>query len=79
MGMLVQTSLKTQILEAQGESLKAVNFKNETLHHLEKEFETRSDGVRYFKDNVWVAKVDTCGQQFWTKHTSQGINSPRNR
>ena len=50
LGMLVQTSLKTQILEAQEEALKAENLKNETLHHLEQKFETRLDGVRYVKD-----------------------------
>ena len=58
MGMLVQTSLKTQILEAQEEALKAENLRSETLHHLEKEIETRSDGVCYFKDKVWIPKVD---------------------
>ena len=58
MGMLVQTSLKTQILEAQKEALKAENLKKETLQHLEKEFETRSDGVCYFKNKVWIPKVD---------------------
>ncbi|KAJ9544591.1 LOW QUALITY PROTEIN: hypothetical protein OSB04_024298 [Centaurea solstitialis] len=58
MGMTVQTSLKNQILEAQGEALKAENLKKETLDQLEKDFEVRSDGVRYFKDRVWVPKVD---------------------
>ncbi|KAJ9552433.1 hypothetical protein OSB04_016478 [Centaurea solstitialis] len=58
MGMLVQTSLKSQILEAQGEALKVENLKKETLHQLEKDFEVRSDGVRYFKDRVWIPKVD---------------------
>ncbi|KAI3715141.1 hypothetical protein L6452_22111 [Arctium lappa] len=58
MGILIQTSLKTQILKTQEEALKAENLNNETLHHLEKEFETRSDGVRYFRDKVWVPKVN---------------------
>jgi hypothetical protein len=58
LGVLVQTSLKTQILEAQAEALKAENLKNETLHHLEQKFETRLDGVRYVKDRVWVPKVN---------------------
>ncbi|KAJ9539243.1 hypothetical protein OSB04_031976 [Centaurea solstitialis] len=58
MGMVVQTSLKSQILKAQGEALKADNLKKETLHKLEKEFEEKSDGVRYFKDRIWVPKVD---------------------
>ncbi|KAJ9544265.1 hypothetical protein OSB04_023972 [Centaurea solstitialis] len=38
MGMVVQTSLKSQILKAQREALKADNLKKETLHKLEKEF-----------------------------------------
>ncbi|KAJ9566511.1 LOW QUALITY PROTEIN: hypothetical protein OSB04_002477 [Centaurea solstitialis] len=58
MGVLVQTSLKSQILEAQGEALKADNLKKETLHQLEKEFEVKSDGIRYFKDRVWIPRVD---------------------
>jgi len=58
MGMLVQTSMKTQILEAQEEALKAENLKEEALHHIEKEFETRADGARYFKNRVWIPTVD---------------------
>ncbi|KAJ9566696.1 LOW QUALITY PROTEIN: hypothetical protein OSB04_002662 [Centaurea solstitialis] len=58
MGIIVQTSLKNQILEAQEEALKAENLKKETLHQLEKELVVRSDGVRYFKDRVWIPKVD---------------------
>ncbi|KAJ9542063.1 LOW QUALITY PROTEIN: hypothetical protein OSB04_028569 [Centaurea solstitialis] len=58
MGIVVQTSLKNQILEAQEEALKVENLKTETLHQLEKELVVRSDGVRYFKDRVWIPKVD---------------------
>ncbi|KAJ9556156.1 hypothetical protein OSB04_010770 [Centaurea solstitialis] len=58
MGVIVQTSLKSQILEAQREGLKADNLKKETLHKMEEEFEERTDGVRYFKDRIWVPKVD---------------------
>ncbi|KAJ9541688.1 hypothetical protein OSB04_028194 [Centaurea solstitialis] len=46
-GMLVQTTLRNQILEGQGEALKAENLKDETLHQLEKEFEVRSYGDDY--------------------------------
>ncbi|KAJ9561603.1 LOW QUALITY PROTEIN: hypothetical protein OSB04_006763 [Centaurea solstitialis] len=53
MGVLVQTGLKSQILEAQGEALKAENLKKETLHQVEKEFEVKADG-----DRVWIPKVD---------------------
>ncbi|KAJ9544880.1 LOW QUALITY PROTEIN: hypothetical protein OSB04_024587 [Centaurea solstitialis] len=58
MGVIVQTSLKSQILEAQREALKADNLKKETLHKMEEEFEERTDVVRYFKDKIWVLKVD---------------------
>ncbi|KAJ9542011.1 hypothetical protein OSB04_028517 [Centaurea solstitialis] len=58
MGGIVQTSLKSQILEAQREALKADNLKKETLHKMEKEFEEKTDGVRYFKDRIWIRKVD---------------------
>ncbi|KAJ9547141.1 hypothetical protein OSB04_019684 [Centaurea solstitialis] len=58
MGVIVQTSLKSQILEAQREALKADNLKKETLHKMEKEFEEKTDGVRYFKDRIWIPKVD---------------------
>ncbi|KAJ9562395.1 hypothetical protein OSB04_007555 [Centaurea solstitialis] len=58
MRMVVQTGLKRQIVEARKEALKADNLKKETLHELEKEFEEKSDGVRYFKDRIWVPKVD---------------------
>ncbi|KAJ9558182.1 hypothetical protein OSB04_012796 [Centaurea solstitialis] len=50
MEMLVQTSLKNQILEAQEEALKVENLKKETLHQIEKEFEVKDEGVCYFKD-----------------------------
>ncbi|KAJ9544216.1 hypothetical protein OSB04_023923 [Centaurea solstitialis] len=58
MGVIVQTSLKSQILEAQREALKADNLNKETLHQMEKEFEEKTDGVRYFKDKIWIPKVD---------------------
>ncbi|KAJ9536607.1 hypothetical protein OSB04_un000208 [Centaurea solstitialis] len=58
MGVIVQTSLKSQILDAQMEALKVDNLKKETLHHMEKEFEEKTDGVRYFKNRIWIPKVD---------------------
>ncbi|KAJ9558404.1 hypothetical protein OSB04_013018 [Centaurea solstitialis] len=67
MGMIVQTSLRSQILEAQEEVLKAQNLKNETLHQLEKDFEVRSDGVRYFK----YGQLRSCEIKFggsWDDH-----------
>ncbi|KAI3770666.1 hypothetical protein L6452_01807 [Arctium lappa] len=58
LGILVQSSLKTQVREAQEKALKEENLCCEALHNLEKEFELQSDGVRYFKNKVWVPKVD---------------------
>ncbi|KAJ9547235.1 hypothetical protein OSB04_019778 [Centaurea solstitialis] len=58
MGMVVQASLKNQILEAQEEALKVENLKKETLHQIEKEFEVKDEGVRYFKDKMWTPKDD---------------------
>ena len=55
--MLVQTSLKTQICEAQEEALKAENRKNETLHNLEEWFDLKTDGVQYFNARVWIPKI----------------------
>ncbi|KAJ9544685.1 hypothetical protein OSB04_024392 [Centaurea solstitialis] len=50
MGMLVQTSLKSQILEAQEEALKVENLKKETLHQLEKDIA------------LYVSKCLTCAR-----------------
>ncbi|KAJ9557239.1 hypothetical protein OSB04_011853 [Centaurea solstitialis] len=58
MGVLVQTSLKSQILEAQREALMTDNIKKETLHGVEKEFEKKGDGVCYFKGRIWIPSVE---------------------
>ncbi|KAJ9542437.1 hypothetical protein OSB04_028943 [Centaurea solstitialis] len=58
MGMVVQTSLKSQIVEAQKEALKADNLNKETLHGIEKEFEEKVDGVCYFKGRIWIPRVE---------------------
>ncbi|KAJ9543842.1 LOW QUALITY PROTEIN: hypothetical protein OSB04_023549 [Centaurea solstitialis] len=57
-GVLVQTSLKSQILEAQMEALMADNLRKETLHGIEKEFEEKVDGVCYFKGRIWIPRVE---------------------
>ncbi|KAJ9544363.1 hypothetical protein OSB04_024070 [Centaurea solstitialis] len=57
-GMVVQVSLKNQMLEAQEEALKVENLKKGTLHQIEIEFEVKANGVRYFKDKMWSPKVD---------------------
>ncbi|KAI3669469.1 hypothetical protein L6452_40705 [Arctium lappa] len=57
LGAIVQTSLKAQILEAQEEALKVENLKDEALHQCERSFNTKSDGIRYFEDRVWIPRV----------------------
>ncbi|KAJ9558214.1 hypothetical protein OSB04_012828 [Centaurea solstitialis] len=57
-GMVVQVSLKNQMLEAQEEASKVENLKKGTLHQIEIEFEVKANGVRYFKDKMWSPKVD---------------------
>lgn len=57
-GTLVLTSLKSRILTDQGEALKNEKLKHDTLHGLEQRLETRSDGVQYFNNRVWIPKVD---------------------
>ncbi|KAJ9557088.1 hypothetical protein OSB04_011702 [Centaurea solstitialis] len=58
MELVVQTSLKTQVVEAQKEALKADNLNKETLHGIEKEFEEKEDGVCYFKGRIWIPRVE---------------------
>ncbi|KAJ9544751.1 hypothetical protein OSB04_024458 [Centaurea solstitialis] len=49
---------RTRAMGVIREALKADNLKKETLHKMEKEFEEKADGVRYFKERIWVPKVD---------------------
>ncbi|KAI3505892.1 hypothetical protein L1887_28214 [Cichorium endivia] len=58
LGMVVHTSLKSQILSAQEKALTQENLQGETLHGLEARFEIKPDGVRYFKNRIWIPKVD---------------------
>ncbi|KAI3494637.1 hypothetical protein L1887_40554 [Cichorium endivia] len=58
LGMVVHTSLKSQILSAQEKALTKENLQGESLHGLEARFEIKPDGVRYFKNRIWIPKVD---------------------
>ena len=58
LGMVIQTSLKSQIINTQEKALCKENLPGETLHGLEERFETKPDGVRYFKDRVWIPRVN---------------------
>ncbi|KAD6120027.1 hypothetical protein E3N88_11298 [Mikania micrantha] len=54
LGMIIQTSLTAQIRNAQIEALKEENLQNESLRGLDKKFEVKTDGTRYFANRVWV-------------------------
>ncbi|XP_052622618.1 uncharacterized protein LOC128127915 [Lactuca sativa] len=56
--MVIQTCLQSQIIDAQEKALFKENLPGETLHGLEVRFETKPDGVRYFKDRVWIPRVN---------------------
>ncbi|GJV28607.1 putative reverse transcriptase domain-containing protein [Tanacetum coccineum] len=48
--MTINSNLPSQILDAQFEALKEENVKDENLRGMDKEFETRPDGTRCFKN-----------------------------
>ncbi|KAD4385578.1 hypothetical protein E3N88_25747 [Mikania micrantha] len=58
LGMTIQTSLKTQILEAQKEALKAKELKEELLCGAEKRLELKEDDVLYFQERMWVPELN---------------------
>ncbi|GJZ83370.1 hypothetical protein Tco_0648543 [Tanacetum coccineum] len=58
LGMLVQTSLKSRILDAQQEAMKEENLENEALSGADHELETWSDRVRYLNKRAWIPKVN---------------------
>ncbi|GKA71827.1 hypothetical protein Tco_0778043 [Tanacetum coccineum] len=58
LGMLVQTSLKSRILDAQQEAMKEENLEGEALSGADQKLETWSDGVRYLNGRSWIPKVN---------------------
>ncbi|KAD7116962.1 hypothetical protein E3N88_04230 [Mikania micrantha] len=58
MGMTVQTSLRDKIIQVQQESVDRGNLKKELDCGEEKQFDTKSDGIIYYKDRVWIPAVD---------------------
>ncbi|KAD3067056.1 hypothetical protein E3N88_34936 [Mikania micrantha] len=52
MGMIVQTSLRDQILQAQQEEMARNNLRNELDCGAEKHIDTKQDGVIYFQDHL---------------------------
>ncbi|GJS74387.1 hypothetical protein Tco_0707228 [Tanacetum coccineum] len=58
LGMLVQTSLKSRILDAQKEAMKDENLKDEALSGADHKLETWSNGVRYLNGRAWIPKIN---------------------
>ncbi|KAD7477262.1 hypothetical protein E3N88_00398 [Mikania micrantha] len=58
MGITVQTSLSNKIIQAQQEALDRGNLKKELDSGAEKQFDTKPDGIIYYKDRVWIPTVD---------------------
>ncbi|KAD2394393.1 hypothetical protein E3N88_41370 [Mikania micrantha] len=58
MGMTVQTSLQDRIIQAQQESVDRGNLKKELDCGAEKHLETKSDGMIYYQDRIWIPAVD---------------------
>ncbi|KAI3725499.1 hypothetical protein L1987_65289 [Smallanthus sonchifolius] len=54
LGMIIQTSLKAQILEAQKEALERNNLKDELLCGAERKFEQKNDELIYYLDRLWI-------------------------
>ena len=58
LGMIIQTSLKERIRNAQSEALKDEHIAREALFKNEKNFEKKADEVLYFKNRIWVPTLD---------------------
>ncbi|GJT32879.1 hypothetical protein Tco_0923298 [Tanacetum coccineum] len=58
LGIKVQTSLKSQILNARNEALKEENIEAEKLYNAEQKFEVWSNRVKYLIGRAWIPKID---------------------
>nr|GEW36578.1 retrotransposon protein, putative, Ty3-gypsy subclass [Tanacetum cinerariifolium] len=56
LGMLVQMSLITRILEAQREAIKEENLKEEALSGASEMLKTGEDGIKYLNGRSWISK-----------------------
>ena len=54
----IQSNLPTMILEAQRKALAGDDLKNILACGAEQGFETKSDGILYFKDRIWITDVN---------------------
>ncbi|KAI3507701.1 hypothetical protein L1887_22692 [Cichorium endivia] len=52
----IHSHLPTQIRDAQLEALKPENLTHESLRGMDKSFELREDGARYFMNRIWTPK-----------------------
>ena len=52
--LTIHTGLPEQIRNAQHEALKEANLKSESMRGMEKQLETKPDGIRYFMERIWV-------------------------
>ncbi|KAI3752357.1 hypothetical protein L2E82_24335 [Cichorium intybus] len=54
--MTIHSNLNSQIREVQLEALKEENISEEALRGMEKQFEMKEDGTRYFMNRIWTPK-----------------------
>ena len=54
--MTIHSHLFTQVKEAQIEALKSKNVTGEALRGMDKNLETKNNGIRYFMDRIWIPK-----------------------
>lgn len=54
LGMTIHTNLTSQIRDAQLEAIKEENVKGESLRGMDKQFEVKSDGIRYYINRIWI-------------------------
>ncbi|GJX38794.1 putative reverse transcriptase domain-containing protein [Tanacetum coccineum] len=54
--MTINLNLPSQILSAQAEAMKEENVKEENLHDMDKEFETRPDGTLCIRNRSWLPR-----------------------
>ncbi|GJY89962.1 putative reverse transcriptase domain-containing protein [Tanacetum coccineum] len=55
--MTIDLNLPSQILNAQAEAMKEENVKEENLHGMDKEFETRPDGTLCIRNKSWLPRL----------------------
>ena len=54
--LTIHANLPDQIRDAQLEALKDENLPSEVMRGMNKQLETKSDGVRYFENRIWVPR-----------------------